>query len=30
MIKFVNDLRPVGGLLRVLMFPLPIQLTATI
>jgi hypothetical protein len=28
-IKFVNDLRQVGGFLRVLRFPPPIQLTAT-
>jgi hypothetical protein len=29
--KFVgDDLRPVGGFLRVLRFPLPIKLTATI
>jgi hypothetical protein len=30
MIKFVNDLRKVGGFLRVLRFPPPIKLTATI
>jgi hypothetical protein len=30
MIKFVSDLRQVGGFLRVLRFPPPIQLTATI
>ena len=29
-IKFVNDLRQVGGFLRVLLFPPPIKLTATI
>jgi hypothetical protein len=29
-IKFVSDLRQVGGFLRVLWFPLPIKLTATI
>jgi len=29
-IKFVSDLRQVGGFLRVLRFPPPIQLTATI
>jgi len=29
-IKFVSDLRPVGGFLRVLRFPPPIQLTDTI
>ena len=29
-IKFVNDLRQVGGFLRVLWFPPPIELTATI
>jgi hypothetical protein len=29
-IKFVSDLRHVGGFLRVLRFPPPIQLTATI
>ena len=29
-IKFVIDLRQVGGFLRVLRFPLPIKLTATI
>ena len=29
-IKFVSDLRQVGGFLRVLRFPLPIKLTATI
>ena len=29
-IKFVNDLRRVGGFLRVLRFPSPIKLTATI
>ena len=29
-IKFVNDLRQVGGFLRVLWFPLPIKLTAMI
>ena len=29
-IKFVNDLRQVGGFLRVLRFLLPIKLTATI
>jgi len=29
-IKFVSDLRQVGGLLRVLRFPPPIKLTATI
>ena len=29
-IKFVSDLRPVGGFLRVLGFPPPIKLTATI
>jgi len=29
-IKFVSDLRQVGGFLWVLMFPLPIKLTATI
>jgi hypothetical protein len=28
-IKFVSDLRQVGGFLRVLMFPPPIKLTAT-
>jgi hypothetical protein len=28
-IKFVRDLRQVGGLLRVLRFPSPIKLTAT-
>jgi hypothetical protein len=28
-IKFVRDLRQVGGFLRVLRFPLPIQLTTT-
>ena len=30
MIKFVSDLRQVGGFLRVLRFPPPIKLTATI
>jgi hypothetical protein len=30
MIKFVSDLRQVGGLLRVLQFPPPIKLTAEI
>jgi hypothetical protein len=30
MIKFVSDLRQVGGLLRVLLFPPPMKLTATI
>jgi len=29
-IKFVNDLRNVGGFLQVLRFPPPIKLTATI
>ena len=29
-IKFVSDLRQVGGFLRELLFPLPIKLTATI
>ena len=29
-IKFVSDLRQVGGFFRVLRFPSPIQLTATI
>ena len=29
-IKFISDLRQVGGFLRVLHFPLPIKLTATI
>jgi len=29
-IKFVNDLRLVGGFLRVLRFPPPIKLTVTI
>ena len=29
-IKFVSDLQQVGGFLRVLMFPPPIELTATI
>ena len=29
-IKFVNDLRQVGGFLRVLRFPPPIKLTTTI
>jgi hypothetical protein len=29
-IKFVSDLRQVGGFLRVLRFPTPIKLTATI
>ena len=29
-IKFVNDLRQVGGFLRVLQFPPPIKLTATL
>jgi len=29
-IKFVSDLRQVGGFLRVLLFPPPIKLTATI
>ena len=29
-IKFVSDLRNVGGFLRVLQFPLPIKLFATI
>jgi hypothetical protein len=29
-IKFVDDLRQVGGFLRVLQFQLPIKLTATI
>jgi len=29
-IKFVSDLRQVGGFLRVLRFPAPIKLTATI
>jgi hypothetical protein len=28
--KFVNDLRQIGGFLRVLRFPPPIKLTATI
>ena len=28
--KFVSDLRQVGGFLRVLLFPPPIKLTATI
>jgi hypothetical protein len=28
--KFVSDLRQVGGFLRVLCFPTPIKLTATI
>ena len=28
-IKFVSDLRQVGGFLRILQFPLPIKLTAT-
>ena len=30
MIKFVSDLRQVGGFLRILRFPSPIKLTATI
>jgi len=30
LIKFVNDLRQVGGFLRVLLFPPPIKLTATV
>jgi len=30
LIKFVSDLRHVGGFLQVLQFPPPIQLTATI
>ena len=29
-IKFVSDLRKVGGFLRILLFPPPIQLTSTI
>ena len=29
-IKFVSDLRQVGGFLRILQFPPPIKLTATI
>jgi len=29
-IKFVSDLQQVGGFLRILRFPPPIQLTATI
>ena len=29
-IKFIGDLRQVGGLIRVLRFPPPIKLTATI
>ena len=29
-IKFVSDLRQIGGLLQVLWFPLPIRLTAMI
>ena len=29
-IKFVSDLRQVGGFLQVLLFPPPIKLTATI
>ena len=29
-IKFVSDLRQVGGFLRVLLFPPPIKLTATV
>jgi hypothetical protein len=29
-LKFVSDLRQVGGFLRVLYFPPPIKLTATI
>ena len=29
-IKFITDLRQVGGFLRVLRFPQPIKLTATI
>jgi len=29
-LKFVSDLRRVGGFLRVLRFPSPIKLTATI
>jgi hypothetical protein len=29
-IKFVSDLRQVGGFIRVLRFPLPIKLIATI
>jgi hypothetical protein len=29
-IKFVNDLRQVGGFLRVLRFPSPVNLTSTI
>ena len=29
-IKFVNDLRQIGGFLRVLQFPPPIKLTTTI
>jgi len=29
-IKFVSDLRQVGGFLRVIRFPPPIRLTATI
>jgi hypothetical protein len=30
LIKFVSDLRQVGGFLRVLQFPPPIKLTATV
>jgi hypothetical protein len=30
MIKFVSDLQQVGGFLRVLQFPPPVKLTATI
>ena len=30
MIKFVNDLRQVGGVLRIIRFSLPINVTATI
>jgi hypothetical protein len=30
MLKFVSDLRQVGGFLRVLRFPPPIKLTVTI
>ena len=30
LIKFVSDLRQVGGFLQVLQFPPPIKLTATI
>jgi len=29
-IMFVSDLREVGGFLRILQFPLPVKLTATI